>query len=606
MTSPQSPDRRKAKLIQFAKKGNIKAITALLNRFLQSKGIVISKLALKDHCLHIFVESAQIPKKEKVAILIRDFMLHLGIESIKRVKISGRCTEDTTSNWSREIQVLKQPDVLLSKEPACETDKQEKDLQQKEFEATEMISIEQDKDQDSDYSEIKNQQKHTFFKTAERASKNISSHFNQLTKTVSNSVGDVVKELSKDPEPTLPFSPYSHEVRSVTFMHELDKIASAGNDFKIKLWNWRKGRVLEEFLGHSKAVTTIAIHPNEEILASGSEDMKIKLWDLKRRDNNATLKGHSHFIQSIAFSPDGLTLASASKDETIKLWNIKTCKEVLTISQDSGCINAILFSPDGLLLFGGSSDRKIKAWDPKTGTLVYTLEAHSSAVNALAITSNGKILASGSSDKKIKLWDVTTNKLLHTFIGHSHKVISLAISPEDSILASGSLDKTIKLWNLKTKKQIETLDKHRGRINSVTFHEKDWRLASCSLDETIKIWEPVGCLFSLLAGLSFGVVSLFVFILINSSDDNESLLFVLCFLFGLIAVCFISVSIRLAIVNSVIMIKNLCNASNKEKGHESFSGDGKVNILGIFELFIQCILLFILGILSILTGGGGG
>src|SRR5262249_29745158 len=66
--------------------------------------------------------------------------------------------------------------------------------------------------------------------------------------------------------------------------------------------------------GHTDEVFAAAFHPDGKRLASAGRDRAILLWDLERREVVARLPGHSSYIWSLTWSPDGKTLVSGSGD----------------------------------------------------------------------------------------------------------------------------------------------------------------------------------------------------------------------------------------------------------------------------------------------------
>src|SRR5262249_54484824 len=57
--------------------------------------------------------------------------------------------------------------------------------------------------------------------------------------------------------------------------------------------------------GHAKAVLNLAFSPDGRRLASAGADGAVKLWDADTGQELRTCRGHSQWVQGVAFSPDG-------------------------------------------------------------------------------------------------------------------------------------------------------------------------------------------------------------------------------------------------------------------------------------------------------------
>ena len=78
--------------------------------------------------------------------------------------------------------------------------------------------------------------------------------------------------------------------------------------------------------GHTDEVFAVAFHPDGTRLATAGRDGAVWLWDLARGEAVVRLPGHKSYVWSLAFSPDGATLASGSGDGTVRLWDTAPLK----------------------------------------------------------------------------------------------------------------------------------------------------------------------------------------------------------------------------------------------------------------------------------------
>ncbi|MEH1890612.1 MAG: TM2 domain-containing protein [Nostoc sp.] len=90
-------------LLQLAKQGDPKAIAALMNRSLQPKGVT-AKVAFKDGCLQIMLESAQVTEQQALVAFVRKGITNLETALIERVKIYGKCLGEEFPVWNQELE----------------------------------------------------------------------------------------------------------------------------------------------------------------------------------------------------------------------------------------------------------------------------------------------------------------------------------------------------------------------------------------------------------------------------------------------------------------------------------------------------------------------
>jgi WD40 repeat protein len=472
-------------LLELAKQGNANAIATLINRQLQPKGIS-AKAEVKNGCLQIMLESAQVPKEQAMVAFVRKGMMGLGTSSIKKVRVYGRQIGEDFPAWTQEFLLgtkLPSPAPLSTRVPPPVSNSDDPNV--------DLASLISGDDSDFDVSKL----------------------VNELYPSPPST--PVVTTPASQPQTETwrcihTFTGHSSWVRTVAFNLDGQTLASGSLSDGIKIWQIKTSTEVRTIREHESWVHSIAFSPDGKILASdsgGLQTIKILNWQtgqelrtlgaLSLGHSNLAktvaifstfVAGHSNEIQSIAFSPDGKILASGSADKTIKIWDVKKGKEIRTLTGHSAGVESVAFDPDGKILASGSHDKTTKVWDWRTGEELCTLRGHGDSVQAVAFSPDGQTLATCSRDSTIGIWDVSTGREIRTLTGHSDVVFSVAFNLDGKTLASGSGDKTIKLWDVRMGKELCTLNGHSKSVYSVAFSPDGQTLASGSEDTTIMLW----------------------------------------------------------------------------------------------------------------------
>ncbi|KAK1422333.1 hypothetical protein QVD17_25374 [Tagetes erecta] len=280
-----------------------------------------------------------------------------------------------------------------------------------------------------------------------------------------------------------------------------DKIFSAHQDHKIRVWRVDESEVQQQKLTHLATLPTFS----DRTLTVLSPKSHVQV----SRHKTSTWVHHNDTVSALAVSMDGLVLYSVSWDRTLKIWHAADfkCLESICNAHDDA-INALSVSSNGDV-YTGSTDRTIKLWrklkssDGEKHTLVTTLKKHKSGVNALALSTNENILFSGASDRLIMAWETSDedeNDMVAVSVLKGHVKSIMCLSVVSDLLCSGSADETIRIWN-KTENCyfcLAVLDGHKGPVKCLTSetdhnHATDasasYLIYSGGLDSDIKVWQ---------------------------------------------------------------------------------------------------------------------
>jgi WD40 repeat protein/serine/threonine protein kinase len=285
----------------------------------------------------------------------------------------------------------------------------------------------------------------------------------------------------------------STEVNGVAFSPDGERLASAGADGFVKIWNTRTGNVVQKWVAHSDSVVSIVFHREGKHVASAGADRMVKVWDLTTE--REVFRSEFMFdavrqfgtAYKVAFSPVGHQLAVGNGGE-LQVWDWRSRQLLRTLRGDDYPRISVAFSPDGRYL-ASASRWEVRLWDARIGELpLHTLRTTRDPLSALSFSLDGGRLASASFGKRVDIWNTTTGRLVHP-LTHSGRVDCVAFSPDGQRVASGGEDKTVHIWDANTGREVLGLRGHTRRCECVAFSPDGLRLASASADGTIRVWD---------------------------------------------------------------------------------------------------------------------
>lgn len=302
-------------------------------------------------------------------------------------------------------------------------------------------------------------------------------------------------------------------MRSLHFSPDNSRLASAGWDRTVRIWDWKLAREEAVLIGHHGPVDAVRFSPDGSLLASGGPRREgIFLWDWRNRTTNAVIHGHSDYIQALAFSPDGSKLVSGGGDynSELRVWDTASGAELSSLAGHQERVSSICFGPDGQLL--GSSASSIKIWNTNElpGDRHIRLGGRDiPRLRAIAIAPDGSLaLTAGYNEESVRVWELPSGRQLAVVSGHGNTAsCSLSISHDGTLAVWGSFrDKSSKIIDLKSMEVTKTFEGQAENVTAVAFSPDAatvasggnvWdiefspdgkNLASASRDKTVKLW----------------------------------------------------------------------------------------------------------------------
>jgi WD40 repeat protein len=299
---------------------------------------------------------------------------------------------------------------------------------------------------------------------------------------------------------TLTPAPSPRPVRSVAFAPGGDRVATAGSEAGIKVWETETGLGVIAF-GHAAPAGT-AREPINKVaftadgsFISASGDGSVKTWSFAGSwAEHKTLDSHTFRILALDFSPDGKLLATGGGEPThsgeVKIW--EAGKGLLARALDSlhsDTVFSLRFSPDGCKLASASADKFLKVTSVASGKLLRSFEGHTHHVMAVDWSSDGKQLVSGGADNVLKVWDFESGDQLRTLEGASKQVTSLrwiAARPE---AAAASGDTQVRLWNTESGGIVRGFGGPTDYVYSLAASADGSRVAAGGAESIVFVWD---------------------------------------------------------------------------------------------------------------------
>ncbi|MFQ5419614.1 MAG: WD40 repeat domain-containing protein, partial [Anaerolineae bacterium] len=81
--------------------------------------------------------------------------------------------------------------------------------------------------------------------------------------------------------------------------------------------------------GHSGPILSAVFSPDGNRLATAGADKAVKVWDITAGQAVRTLPSHGAAVNQVTFSLDGARLASASSDGTVQIHELESLPDLL-------------------------------------------------------------------------------------------------------------------------------------------------------------------------------------------------------------------------------------------------------------------------------------
>lgn len=215
---------------------------------------------------------------------------------------------------------------------------------------------------------------------------------------------------------------------------------------KIRQWDVAPWSPRLRLTGHTAHVYGLDFSPDGTRLASAGADNTVMLWNTADGANYATAKGHTSPVYAVVFRLDGQQLASAGLDRTIRLWNPADGAQQRELKEEiADGLYTLAYSRDGSRLASAGLARSWQEWDPTQDKPLRTISGHGDQIYRVAYNAAGTRLATIGYAGQMRIWNVADGNVLVEEQLPVPAAYCLAWSPDGAELALGTVDHRVVL-----------------------------------------------------------------------------------------------------------------------------------------------------------------
>jgi WD40 repeat protein len=261
-----------------------------------------------------------------------------------------------------------------------------------------------------------------------------------------------------------------------------DKIITQHDNLDLFLWASKSfdntDPFPEKLEGHRGLIRSVAFDEDAKKMATAGSDSLIIVWNIQQQTaiKSNTLKSESS-IKSIVFAGSD-TIISARDDGSIILWDIKQGVNTSLFKSTSGKPICLAWNKNKKILFAGCSDGSLITIDAskKNPATPIRYVVHTAGVDLITFNYDFSLLATSSWDKTVNFYNYREFFDLSNNVGGVEHIKNLnqrtrsLIFTEDNKLVAGLSDKSIRVWETSSTKLSSMICDRIKRDMSV----KEW------------------------------------------------------------------------------------------------------------------------------------
>lgn len=250
----------------------------------------------------------------------------------------------------------------------------------------------------------------------------------------------------------------------------------------------RDAPILE--LPHGDVITALGVSPSETRVATAGRDLMIRVWDAR---TGRALGAYKTFepARKLVFGRNEDVLVADECHGRALVIDLRSGKTRRINELHPGPDQPVMVcDPDARVLVTSQS-RGVLGITMRTGDTFAdrSLAVRGEEVSSIAVTPDGRLLATATTGGTVRIWDLPARRPIGNPMRHESGVRFLAFSPDGTRLVTTSADHTARLWSVARQDLIAPPLQHPGEVTDAAFNAAGNRVATATDEGEVVVWD---------------------------------------------------------------------------------------------------------------------
>ena len=284
------------------------------------------------------------------------------------------------------------------------------------------------------------------------------------------------------------------KVPALAFSNDGNRIATAGDDQRLRLWQTRDGRQAwtSERLGDP--LLAVAIDAADHTLACSDVGGRVHIVSMHDGKQLFHLHGHAGKVPFVRFYHDGASLLTAGAQQQnpeagcITVWQLaeRSAKQVLDrplpiTAADKNRAGTLLVTVEG-------RESIARLWSLPDLQPRGQIGDHDAAIRQVQFAPDGNSILTASEDRCARIFRVTGERLSNLQVGKQVRSASFSSDGQLVLTCSAGSNGAAQLWRVADSTEVLHFDGHRDAVLCGTFHPTGNWAATAANDGDTCIW----------------------------------------------------------------------------------------------------------------------